>query len=97
MKLTALRITIVLLLAISTAAFADTAMQTFSSKDGGFTISMPGTPKETVQTVDSAAGPLELHQFLVEDGTIAYIVMYNDYPRTPDNQETFFTTSAMAG
>jgi len=69
---------------------AETGMQEFTSKDGGFIISMPGAPKESVQNVDSAAGPLELHQFLVEDGNVAYIVMYNDYPRVPESQETFF-------
>src|SRR4026209_75082 len=69
---------------------ADTPMQSFTSPGGGFTISTPGNPKESVQTVDSAAGPLELHQFLVEDGNNAYIVMYNDYPKVPSDQEVFF-------
>ena len=40
--------------------------------------------------MDSAAGPLQLHQFLVEDGNVAYIVMYNDYPNVPQDQQVFF-------
>ena len=90
MKANRLLMIIVLLLLGAFTVFAETAMEPYSSAGGAFSISMPGIPKESVQNVDSAAGPLELHQFLVEDGNVAYIVMYNDYPRVPDNQETFF-------
>jgi len=86
-----LSLIVALLLFVSAAGIhAETAMQEFASENGGFSISMPGTPKESVQNVDSAAGPLALHQFIVEDGNVAYIVMYNDYPQVPDSQETFF-------
>jgi hypothetical protein len=81
---------LLLVFVLSSFVFADTGMESFTSSAGGFSIYMPGTPKESVQYVDSAAGKLELHQFTVEDGNIAYIVMYNDYPRTPESQETFF-------
>jgi hypothetical protein len=91
MKPNCFLIVIVMVFVASLSAWGeDSPLQPFTSTAGGFSISMPGTPKETVQNVDSAAGPLKLHQFLVEDGNIAYIVMYNDYPRVPDNQDVFF-------
>jgi hypothetical protein len=90
MKLIRFLSVILLLFTGALSLYAEPEMQVFTSASGGFSISMPGTPKETVQNIDSAAGPLELHQFLVEDGNVAYIVMYNDYPNTPDNQEAFF-------
>jgi hypothetical protein len=57
-----------------------TTWQEFKSASGGFTVQMPGAPQEQTQSIASAAGPLDLHNFVVEDRSIAYIVSYLDFP-----------------
>jgi hypothetical protein len=60
-------------------------MAPFSSKDGAFSVKIPGVPKEESQTVDTAAGPTILHLFTVEAnaGKFAYMIEYSDLPNTP--------------
>jgi len=57
--------------------------QKFSSEEGAFSIKLPGAPLEQVATVDTDAGPVEFHLFILDtfgrDG-IAYTVAYSDYP-----------------
>jgi TM2 domain-containing membrane protein YozV len=63
-----------------TRAAAATGRGSFSSEEGGFSVLFPGTPNENSQSVQTAAGPIELTMFLFEDGTGAYLVGYSDYP-----------------
>lgn len=77
-------------LALSLAAFALTLAGCEStpvwkdvlSKEGGFSVSMPGTPAEKRQAFQTAAGPVEAHFFTVEadGGGTVYMVVYGDYP-----------------
>jgi hypothetical protein len=55
--------------------------QEFKSGDGRFTVIAPVAMKETVGVLDTAAGKINLHQFLAQQGDTAYIVGYCDYPQ----------------
>lgn len=51
----------------------------FSSKEGRFSVLLPGKPSEKIQTGDSPFGKLDAHLFLLD--TFAYYrVLYIDYP-----------------
>jgi hypothetical protein len=54
----------------------------FHSKEGGFSVSMPGTPVEKRQAFHTQAGPVDAHFFTVEAdrGSLVYMVVYGDYP-----------------
>ncbi len=54
----------------------------FHSKEGGFSVTMPGTPVEKRQAFHTQAGPVEAHFFTVEAdrGSLVYMVVYGDYP-----------------
>jgi hypothetical protein len=52
----------------------------FSSPEGTFSILMPGQPAQSNQTVKTAAGDMELHQYMVELRSGAYGVIYSDLP-----------------
>jgi hypothetical protein len=52
----------------------------FVSQAGGFRATLPGTPKEQKQAVDTAAGKIDINIFLHEDNDVATTVMYSDYP-----------------
>ncbi len=65
------------------ATQATAAMQTFTSADGRFSVLLPGTPKQQSQQIALRGGASStLYQFWVdlEDGSVTYMVMYNDYP-----------------
>jgi len=59
---------------------AQSNWQEFKSTSGGFTVQMPGTPKDQAQSVAQATGDLTVHNFTAEDGNNAYIVSYVDFP-----------------
>jgi len=53
----------------------------FAPKGGRFTVQMPPQPKEQTSKVNTAVGPIDLHNFVCEpDPNTAYIVCYSDYP-----------------
>lgn len=52
----------------------------FVSEEGGFSVSMPGTPTEETQSIPTEAGDIEIHMFSIESGSTAYLVGYSDYP-----------------
>ena len=54
--------------------------QEFINQEGNFSIMSPLTLEESSQTVDTAAGPIEIHFFMADDGNSAYMVGYSDYP-----------------
>ena len=54
--------------------------QTVTSKEGRFTVSMPGKPKETTQEADNPGGKVRIRVFTVElSKDLAYMIMYNDF------------------
>jgi len=54
--------------------------QEYRSQAGRYSILMPDKPKEQTQTVNSAAGSLDMHIASFEDRSGAYLVIYVDYP-----------------
>ncbi len=54
--------------------------QEYQSQAGRYSILMPDKPKEQTQSVNSAAGTLEMYIVSVENQSGAYLVAYVDYP-----------------
>jgi hypothetical protein len=54
----------------------------FNSDPGRFTILMPQTPEEKVQTVPSSFGPYTTHLFSVRSGRSIFVVGWVDYDPT---------------
>ena len=52
----------------------------FSSKEGRFSVLVPGTPSEQTQKLDTGVGAIDLHFFVAEQDGFQYLVSYNDYP-----------------
>jgi len=69
-------------LAAALAGCESTPWKDFHSKEGGFSVSMPGTPVEKRQAFHTQAGPVEARFFTVEAdrGSMVYMVVYGDYP-----------------
>jgi len=61
----------------------------FTSKEGAFSVTLPGEPKESSQDMSSQNGPTVLHIFQLEgdEGKIFFMVGYSDY-QTPLNVTT---------
>jgi hypothetical protein len=58
----------------------------FSSAEGQFTVSIPGTPTADVATVGTIYGPLKTHFFVVKTDEFLYYISYADLsvpPKTP--------------
>jgi hypothetical protein len=51
----------------------------FASDNGHFTVLMPDTPTEKVETTDSSHGPYTTHLFIVRDTTSVYLIGWVDY------------------
>jgi hypothetical protein len=52
----------------------------FKSTEGGFTVAMPGVPGASSETVDTNAGPIVMHLFVVDTSLGEYGVSYADLP-----------------
>lgn len=57
----------------------------FESKDGFFSVLLPGTPVVQVQQVGSAEGPLEYFSYTLQTATHSYFVAYVDFPEVPND------------
>src|SRR5215813_8127670 len=51
----------------------------FASDNGHFSVLMPDTPTEKVETTDSAHGPYTTHLCVVKDTTSVYLIGWVDY------------------
>jgi hypothetical protein len=67
-------------LALFFAGCQQPTWEELSSSEGAFSIFLPGSPTELTRTVNTAAGPIDFHFFLLEQKDIAYLVGYSDYP-----------------
>lgn len=56
--------------------------QEFTSKDGNFSVLMPGVPAEETEVLETAAGNLELKGFSSAQSAARFVVAYSDYPQT---------------
>ena len=54
----------------------------FNSDSGRFTVLMPLTPQEKIQTVQSSIGPYTAHLFSVRSGRSVFVVGWVDYEPT---------------
>jgi hypothetical protein len=52
----------------------------FQSKEGSFSVLMPGTPVEQEQSADSRIGLIRTRMFVVDRGASGFISGYDDYP-----------------
>lgn len=53
----------------------------YTSKEGGFSMALPGKPAESKQQVKTATGHLDVYLFVVEGkADSAYVVSYSDLP-----------------
>jgi len=59
----------------------------FSSAEGQFTVSLPGTPKADIVNVGTPFGPLKSHFFVLESDKFLYYVSYVDVPAGPQTPE----------
>src|SRR5215216_1094098 len=59
----------------------------FSSAEGQFTVSLPGTPKADIRNVNTPLGPLKSHFFVLEVDKFFYYVSYVDLPAGPQTPE----------
>lgn len=64
----------------SGAAPAVDEWQTFSSKEGNFTLLLPGQPKEQRQPVSTAGGQVDAIMYITEVGSTAFGAGYSDFP-----------------
>ena len=65
---------------VTALAFAQPAWQKLESHDGRFIVSMPGVARSSVVPLPTSAGSLKQFQFLVDQGSRAFMVTYLDYP-----------------
>jgi hypothetical protein len=71
-----------LLLPAALPAVQTSSTTKFTSKEGNFSVKMPGAPKETSNAlVSPEMGPTTLHVFAVErnEGKLFYMIGYSDY------------------
>jgi hypothetical protein len=61
--------------------------QTFSSEEGGFTLLLPGKPKEQRQPGSTAAGSMDAIMYITEVGGTAFGAGYSDFPGSAANAD----------
>lgn len=66
---------------VAIRGFTFSSPQEFKSEAGGFSVVTPLTLKESVQSVDTELGKLDIHIFTAERGDTAFVVGYSDYPQ----------------
>jgi hypothetical protein len=67
--------------------YSANAWKEFSSAEGRFSISLPGTPKAEVRTLDAPIGKLSIHFFTLETDLGQYYIDYKDFPVAPTTPE----------
>lgn len=63
------------------------AWKEFTSKEGQFTVSFPGTPTAIVDTIDTSAGRSRIHIFTLQADPLFYYISYIDVPKSPQTRE----------
>lgn len=63
------------------------AWKEFTSAAGKFSISLPGTPKPEVRTMETGLGKLTTHAFLLQTNYGHYYVHYVDFPIGPETPQ----------
>lgn len=65
---------------LAAVALAQPPWQKLESREGKFVVQMPGVARSSVVPLQTAAGSLQQHQYLVNLGSRAFMVTYLDYP-----------------
>jgi hypothetical protein len=63
------------------------AWKEFSSAEGKFSISLPGTPTAEQRTMDTSIGKLTTHAFTLQTDFGVYYIAYIDFPVGPETPE----------
>ena len=63
------------------------AWKEFSSVEGKFTVSLPGTPNADIAAVGTTAGVLKTYLFVLETDTFLYYISFADLPKSPKTPE----------
>jgi len=63
------------------------AWKEFSSAEGKFTVSLPGTPNADIATVGTTVGALKTYFFVLETDTFLYYISFADLPKSPKTPE----------
>ena len=75
-------VALVATLTIVSSAQAQSQWVLFEPAGGGFSVSMPGTPKTETETKPSDLGPYTSNLFTVTAGDVIYLIGYVDYQPT---------------
>jgi hypothetical protein len=69
----------------------------FTSKEGRFSVSFPGTPTKNDKNLDTPAGPVATHGFMVQSDVSLYYLSYSEFPNagslTPQDQREMLDAS----
>ena len=69
----------------------------FTSKEGRFSVLFPGTPTKNDRNLDTPAGPVPTHGFLVQSDVSVYYLSYSEFPNvgrlTPQDQKEMLDSS----
>lgn len=71
---------LLILTVLGTLVPEESSWEEYASTEGRFSVLLPGNPSEKVETMNTAAGPIDLHLFSVHGNDFEYSLAYNDYP-----------------
>ena len=73
---------------LNKTTFSNAYWQELKSEQGGFSVSMPGTPEYKKHIVNTSSGMLDLHEYSLNKPDIAFSASYCDYPAEVVKQTT---------
>ncbi len=62
------------------AEYSSKIWKEFTSKEGRFSVSFPGTPKQQDRTLETPLGPVKTHDFVVQSDVSTYYLTYSEFP-----------------
>jgi hypothetical protein len=69
----------------------------FSSKEGQFSVLLPGTPRQQDRTLQTPIGPVSTHDFYIQSDVSAFYLSYAEFPNvgtlTPTEQNEMLDSS----
>jgi len=67
--------------------YSASSWKEFESKEGKFSISLPGSPVSRSRTLDTKIGKLTTNEFALETDVGLYYISYTDFPVAPETPE----------
>jgi hypothetical protein len=71
---------VVLLIMIGDSIADEPKLEKVTSKEGKFTVEMPGKPKESSKEINTPNGATTMYLFSLDGGAVAHLVTYSDHP-----------------